>query len=69
MAAVASLLEQELDEISLLAIQFLYAYVCEASLVESYEADNFILRNSATFYAWYVVEPYSYIQNDKARLS
>lgn len=57
MTAMTSLLEQELDEISLLVIQFLYAFVCEASLVEPYEADNFILRNSATFYAWYVVGP------------
>lgn len=49
-----SLLAQQLDEVSLLIIHFLYAFVCQAALVESYEADNFILRNSEALCTWYV---------------
>lgn len=52
MAAVKVFLAQGLDQLSLLVVQFLYAFVSEASLVESYEADNFILRNSDTLSAW-----------------
>ncbi|KAI0703614.1 hypothetical protein BC835DRAFT_1483812 [Cytidiella melzeri] len=51
MNTLASLLNQEMDGLSKLIVQFLYAFVSEASLVESYEADNFILRNSSTLSA------------------
>jgi hypothetical protein len=52
MLTLKIILEQEQDELSKLIVQFLYAFVSEASLVESYEADNFILRNSETLSAW-----------------
>lgn len=53
-AALQSLLAQRLDEVSLLIVHFLYAFVCQATLVESHEADNFILRNSEVLCVWYV---------------
>ncbi|KAI0093920.1 hypothetical protein BDY19DRAFT_989447 [Irpex rosettiformis] len=51
MVILSSLLKQNLDELSKLIIQFFYAFVFETPLVEAYEADNFILRNSATLTA------------------
>ena len=52
MSTLRILLDQEQDELSKLILYFLHAFVSEASLVESYEADNFILRNSGTLSAW-----------------
>ena len=52
MSILSSLLKQGLDELSKLIVQFLHSFVFEASLVEGYEADNFILRNSLTLTAW-----------------
>lgn len=52
MTNLTSLLKQDQDELAKLIVQFLHAFVFEASLVESYEADNFILRNSDTLAAW-----------------
>jgi hypothetical protein len=52
MSAMKSYVEQHIDELSSLLAKFLNAFVNEASLVESYEVDNFILRNCNTVSAW-----------------
>lgn len=52
MTAVKLYVEQGLDALSSLLAKFLNAFVNETSLVESYEVDNFILRNSTTLSAW-----------------
>lgn len=54
MAAIKLYVEQHVDELSCLLAKFLNAFVNEASLVESYEVDNFILRNCTTLSAWWV---------------
>lgn len=40
------------DEVSCLVARFLHLYVNGAHLIESYEIDNFILRNGVTLCAW-----------------
>lgn len=52
MSILSSLLKQGLDELSKSVVQFFHSFVFEASLVEGYEADNFILRNSLTLTTW-----------------
>lgn len=52
MTAIKLYVEQQIDQLSCLVAKFLNAFVNEASLVESYEVDNFILRNCATLCAW-----------------
>lgn len=52
MKAVKLYVEQHIDELSCLLAKFLNAFVSQSSLVESYEVDNFVLRNSSTLSAW-----------------
>ena len=46
--------EQKYDDLSCLVAKFLNAYVNDTPLVESFEVDNFILRNESVLCAWYV---------------
>ncbi|KAH9951250.1 hypothetical protein B0H21DRAFT_272251 [Amylocystis lapponica] len=48
MEALKSYVETEVEEVSCLAAKFLNAFVNDAAFVESYEVDNFILRNGST---------------------
>ncbi|KAI0928528.1 hypothetical protein AcW1_005746 [Taiwanofungus camphoratus] len=48
MDVLKSYVELEVDEVSCLTAKFLNAFVNNAPFVESYEVDNFILRNGAT---------------------
>lgn len=41
------------DDVSSLITKFLNAFVNESPLVESYEVDNFILRNGPALCSWY----------------
>ena len=52
MKAIKLYVEQHVDELSCLLAKFLNAFIYEAALVESYEVDNFILRNCSTLSAW-----------------
>jgi hypothetical protein len=40
------------EEISITVAKFLYLFVKECSLLESYEVDNFILRNARVLTSW-----------------
>lgn len=52
MGTLKSYVESQVHEISCLIAKFLNAFVNEAPFVESYEVDNFILRNGATLCTW-----------------
>ena len=52
MTAVKLYVEQHVDELSCLLAKFLDAFVNETHLVESYEVDNFILRNCVALSTW-----------------
>lgn len=52
MDVLKSYVELEVDEVSCLTAKFLNAFVNNAPFVESYEVDNFILRNGATLCTW-----------------
>lgn len=53
MAVLKSYVEMGVDEVSCLAAAFLNLLVNESPLLESYEVDNFILRNGPTLCQWY----------------
>ena len=55
MNAVKLYVDQHLDELSCMLAKFLNAFVSQSAFVESYEVDNFVLRNSATMSAWCVL--------------
>ena len=44
--------EQHHDELSSTLAKFFNAFVSQSTFVESYEVDNFVLRNSVTMSAW-----------------
>ena len=52
MTAAKLYVEQHVDELSCLLAKFLNAFVNETQLVESYEVDNFILRNCVALSSW-----------------
>lgn len=52
MSAVKLYVEQHVDELSCMLAKFLNAFVNETHLVESYEVDNFILRNCTALSTW-----------------
>ncbi len=52
MNALGSYIEKRVIGLSCLVAKFLNAFVNQTSLVESYEVDNFILRNAATLCSW-----------------
>lgn len=54
MASLGSYVERKSDDLSCLVAKFLNAFANGTPLVESYEVDNFILRNEATLTAWSV---------------
>ncbi len=41
-----------IDELSSYIIKFLYAFLTESPLLESYEVDNFVLRNGQVLCRW-----------------
>ncbi len=50
--ALKSYVEMGLDEVSCVAAKFLDAFMHHAALVETYEVDNFILRNGSALCTW-----------------
>jgi hypothetical protein len=40
------------EEIRIIVAKFLYLFVKECSLLESYEVDNFVLRNAGVLTFW-----------------
>ena len=52
MAVLKSYVEMRVDEVSCLAARFLNLLVNESPLLESYEVDNFILRNGPNLCQW-----------------
>jgi hypothetical protein len=42
------------EDVSCLVAKFLNTFLNDSPLVESYEVDNFILRNGQILSAWYV---------------
>lgn len=52
MHVVKVYVEQHFDELSCMLAKFLNAFVSQSAFVESYEVDNFILRNSTTLSTW-----------------
>jgi len=40
------------EDISVIVAKFLYLFVKECSLLETYEVDNFILRNAGVLSSW-----------------
>lgn len=54
MRALELYVEADVDEVSCIVAKFLNMFLTESPLVESYEGDNFILRNGKMLAAWYV---------------
>ncbi len=50
--ALKTYVETGLEEVSCIAAKFLDAFMHHAPLVESYEVDNFILRNGSSLCTW-----------------
>ena len=55
MRVLGQYIEAKVDEISCLVAKFLTMFLTESPLVESYEGDNFILRNGTMLAAWCVL--------------
>lgn len=55
MQALTKYVETGNDEISCFIAKFLNAFVNDVPFVESYEIDNFILRNGNSLATWLVV--------------
>jgi hypothetical protein len=53
MDALQRYINVNIEEISCLVAKFLNMFLNDSPLVESYEADNFILRNGKMLSAWY----------------
>lgn len=58
MNAVKIYVEQHHDGLSIMLAKFFNAFVTQSVFVESYEVDNFVLRNSATMSAWSVASTF-----------
>jgi hypothetical protein len=54
MNALERYVEANVEEITCFIAKFLNKFVTDASLLEPYEVDNFILRNGRFLCAWYV---------------
>ncbi len=52
MEVMKSYVDIGVDEVTCLVAKFLLSFVNDAILVESYEVDNFILRNGVTLCSW-----------------
>ena len=52
MEALKSYVDTGVHEVTCLAAKFLLSFINDANLVESYEVDNFILRNGVTLCSW-----------------
>ena len=50
--AIRSYVETGSDEVSCLAAKFFDAFMHHAPFVESYEVDNFVLRNGSSLCIW-----------------
>jgi hypothetical protein len=61
MRALGRYVEAKIDEISCLVAKFLTMFLTESPLVESYEGDNFILRNGKMLAAWCVLFYINYV--------
>ena len=46
--------ETDIDEVSCLVAKFLNAFANDSAFIESYEVDNFILKNSTVLSTWLV---------------
>ena len=55
LVALKTYVEYKHDRLSCLIAKFLNAYINGTRFVESFEIDNFILRNEAVLCAWYVI--------------
>ena len=51
--------ETDVDEVSCLVAKFLNAFANDSSFIESYEVDNFILKNANVLSTWSVVFQYA----------
>ncbi|KAF4603665.1 hypothetical protein EYR38_004080 [Pleurotus pulmonarius] len=52
MEVLDAYLATDIDELSSYIIKFLYAFLTESPLLESYEVDNFVLRNGQVLCRW-----------------
>ncbi len=52
MAALKSYVDQKYEDLSCLVAKFFNAFINDTPWVESYEVDNFVLRNEAALCAW-----------------
>lgn len=52
-SALKAYVREGVDDVSCLVAKFFNAFVNDSPLVESYEVDNFILRNGAALCSWY----------------
>jgi len=55
MSVLERYIDANVDEVTRLVAKFLNMVVNDSPYLESYEVDNFILRNGRTLCAWYVV--------------
>ena len=51
--SLSAYIESTLYDVHFLIAQFLCSFINDATFVESYEVDNFILRNSQFMTKWY----------------
>lgn len=52
MEVLDAYLATDIDELSSHVIKFLHAFLTESPLLESYEVDNFVLRNGQVLCRW-----------------
>ena len=50
--ALGDYVDTRQEEISIMVAKFFYLFVKECSLLESYEVDNFVLRNAGVLTSW-----------------
>jgi hypothetical protein len=50
--ALGDYVDTQQEETSIMVAKFLYLFVKECPLLESYEVDNFVLRNAGVLTSW-----------------
>lgn len=52
MSAIESYISTDTDQVQCLVAKFLHSFMTDSPYLESYEVDNFILRNGSILAAW-----------------
>ena len=66
MNAVKIYVEQHHDGLSIMLAKFFNAFVTQSVFVESYEVDNFVLRNANVLGSWYITTSWQRSMEDGA---